>query len=309
MFISQLKDKFVAYDKFGEHRINGLKALFVLELLFFFNFIYTVSNPYFYFFYVPITAFAAELIGNTLEEKYLFLFFTIMGTALSIFLFGVLSVYKTFFAFFVFFYSALLYYIVIHKLKRMLPLVPLILSLAVYSLIYVNSDSNFYIALNHVLQTIVAMLVIFLGLYIFPKTYYLSIWRRAFCQVVDNLEILSKKMCEEEVKTIPIFSGIIVMERYSKMLSKNMKYYSILKITLLAFELIMSISYLVSFQKKIKIQYIKIFHHYLVILRNACSKKEIIVIKPQEVALFNETHELRVLYRLILSWNYVCDDL
>ncbi|MCL9684872.1 FUSC family protein [Legionella maioricensis] len=309
MFISQLKDKIVAYDKFGEHRINGLKALFVLELLFFFNFIYTVNNPYFYFFYVPITAFTAELIGNTLEEKYLFLFFTIMGTALSIFLFGVLSVYKTFFAFFVFFYSALLYYIVIHKLKRMLPLVPVILSLAVYSLIYVNSDNNFYIALNHVLQIIVAMLVIFLGLFIFPKTYYLSIWRRAFYQVVVNLETLSKKICEEEVKTIPIFSGIIVMERYSKMLSKKIKYYSIIKITLLAFELIMSISYLASFQKKIKIQYIKIFHHYLIILRNACLKKEKIVLKPQELALFNETHELRVLYRLILSWNYVCADL
>lgn len=309
MFISQLKNKLVAYDKFGEHRINGLKALFVLELLFLFNFIYTVNNPYFYFFYVPITAFMAELLGNTLEEKYLFLFITIMGTALSIFLFGVISVYKTFFVFFVFFYSALLYYLVIHQLKRMLPLVPVILSLAVYSLIYVNADSNFYIALNHVLQMIVAMLVIFLGLYMFPKTYYLSIWRRAFCQVVTNLEILSKNIVEEEVKTVPIFSGIIVMERYSKMLSKKMKYYSILKITLLAFELIMSISYLVSFQKKIKVQYIKIFHHYLVILRNAALKKERIVFKPQELALFNETHELKVLYRLILSWNYICDDL
>jgi hypothetical protein len=191
----------------------------------------------------------------------------------------------------------------------MLPLVPLILSLAVYSLIYVNSDSNFYIALNHVLQMIVAMLVIFLGLYVFPKTYYLSIWRRALCEVVVNLEVLSKKICEGEVKTIPIFSGIIVMERYSKMLSRKMKCYSILKITLLAFELIMSISYLASFQKKIKTQYIKIFHHYLIILRNACFKRETIVLKPQELVLFNETHELRILYQLILSWNYVCADL
>ena len=309
MFISQLKNKVIAYDKYGENRTNGLKALFVLELLFLFNFIYAVDNPYFYFFYVPLTAFSAELIGRNLEEKYLFLFFTIMGTAFSVFLFGVFSVYQTFFAFFVFFYTLLLYYLVIQKLKKMLLLVPLILSLAAYSLIYVNQNSNFYLAINHALQTFVAMIVIFGGLYLFPKSYYLSIWHRAFCEVVTNLEIMTEKICKRELKAIPIYQGIIVMERYSKMLSKNMKYYSILKITLLAFELIMTISYLVSFQSKIKIQYIRLFHHYLLVLRDAALKKEAVLISDKELVLFNETHELKILYQLILSWNYVCADL
>ena len=101
MFISQLKDKLHAYDLYGEHRTNGLKILFVLQFLFLFNFIYTVSNPYFYFFYVPLTAFTAEILGRSLEEKYLFLFATITGCAVSIFFFGLFSIYKLFFIFFV----------------------------------------------------------------------------------------------------------------------------------------------------------------------------------------------------------------
>lgn len=263
MFISQLKPKLLAYDQYGEHRTNGLKILFALQFLFLFNFIYTVTNPYFYFFYVPLSAFAGELVGTSLEEKYLFLFCTLIGCTISIFFFGVFSVYKLFFVFFVFFYSLLLYYVVIHYLKKMLVLVPLILGLAVYSLIYENADSNFYIALNNVLETLAALILICLALYLFPKTYYFAIWRRAFLDVLSKLEFLSLEICKDEIKTVPIFSGIIVMGRYSKMLPKKIKYYSVLKITLLAFDLIMSLSYLVSFRGKIKTAYIKLFNFYL----------------------------------------------
>lgn len=38
MFISQLKDKLASYDRYKEHRINGLKAVFVLELMILFYF-------------------------------------------------------------------------------------------------------------------------------------------------------------------------------------------------------------------------------------------------------------------------------
>ena len=114
MFISQLKNKLAIYDRYGEHRINGLKAVFILELLFLFNCVYTVPNPFFYFFFVPMSAFAAEIAGTCLAEKYLFLFFTIMGSTLAIFLFGLLSVYKLFFIFFVFAYSLLIYFTAIY---------------------------------------------------------------------------------------------------------------------------------------------------------------------------------------------------
>ncbi|WP_204282246.1 hypothetical protein, partial [Serratia marcescens] len=48
-------------------------------------------------------------------------------------------------------------------------------------------------------------------------------------EVITGLESLSAKICKGEVKTIAIFSGIIVMERYSKMLPRNIKCYSILE--------------------------------------------------------------------------------
>lgn len=268
-----------------------------------------MHNPYFYFFYVPLTCFAAEIAGNTLQEKYFFLFLTILGSALSIFLFGVFSIYKVFFIFFVFFYSLALYFIVLHTLKKVLVIVPIMLSLASYSLIYgPMADSNFYIAINHALQTLAAMVVMFAGLVIFPKTYYFAIWRRAFYEVVNNLEILSAKLCRGEVKSIAIFSGIITMERYSKMLPRNIKCFSILKITLLTFELILTMSYLLSFQKQLRIEYVRVLHQYLARLNEACKKQQAIVLTKQERTAFKETHELRILYQLILSWNYLCTD-
>jgi len=306
MYISQLKNKIDAYDKFGEHRTNGLKALFVLEILFIFNFIYTVPNPYFYYFYVPLTAFAAEIAGGTLKEKYLFLTFTLIGSTIAIFFFGVFSVYKLFFLFFVFGGALTIYYTAINKIRSMFVAAPLILSLAAYSLIYKNADSNLYVALNNALLTIVATLLILAGLYIFPKTYYLAIWRRAFCDVLLNLEKITAQIATGEAKTIPIFSGIIVMERYSGMLSSKMKCYSILKITLLTFELIMAMSYLISFQSHHRIHYVITLNKYCSALYLACKNRQPLAISAQELAVLNETYELRILQRLILSWNYLC---
>ena len=309
MFISQLKDKLHAYDLYGEHRTNGLKILFVLQFLFLFNFIYTVSNPYFYFFYVPLTAFTAEILGRTLEEKYLFLFATITGCAVSIFFFGLFSVYKLFFVFFVFFYSIFLYYLVIHYLKKMLALVPLILSLAVYSLIYDNADSNFYIALNNILKTLAAMVLIFIALYLFPKKYYFKIWQRAFIDVLTKLEFLSAQLARKESKTVPIFAGVIVMERYSKMLSRSMNYYSVLKITLLAYELILFLSYLFTFRKKIETDEINAFNFYLKLVLESCKNKQAVLLTAQDLILLKQSRELKTLSQLILSWNYLCTDL
>lgn len=307
MFISQLKDKLAAYDKYKEHRINGLKALFVLELMILFYFFSSIDNPYFYYFYAPITAFTVEAAGTTLKEKYLLLLYTLLGSILSIFLFGVLSVYNVFFIFFVFFYSLALYFLVLHNFRKMLVIVPLILSLASYSLIYgVEADSNFYLAINNALYTLAATVVIFSGLFLFPKRYYFEIWERAFFEVITGLESLSAKICKGEVKTIAIFSGIIVMERYAKMLPKNIKCYSILKITILTFELILTMSYLLSFQKQLRKEYVVVLNHYLARLCNACKSRQPVLLSRQELSAFNETHELRILYQLILSWNYLC---
>ena len=306
MSISQLVAKINDYDCFGEHRTNGFKALYLIELLFIVNFFYGIPHPYFYYFYVPLTAFAAEVAGTTLKDKYLFLFFTLMGSTIAIFFFGLFSVYKIFFVFFVFCFSIAIYFIAIHQIKSMFVAAPLILSLAVYSLIYKNADTNLYIALNNALQTLLAMLIMFAGLYTFPKKYYLAIWQKAFHAVLNTLTLFSEKIYKEELESLPIVSGIITMERYANMLSRNMNYYSVLKITLLSFDLIMAMSYLLSFRKHIKEPYILVLHQYLALLTKACKARQPLSLSVHDIAVLKESHELNTLYRLILSWNSLC---
>lgn len=306
MFISQLRNKLQHYDPYGEHFSNGLKAVFVLELLFLFNYVYKVPNPYFYYFYVPLTAFAAEIAGNTLEDKYLLYFFTVMGSALAVFLFGMFSIYPLLFVFFVFGYSLLIYFTAIYKLKSMLVPAPLILSLAVYSLIYDKSNSNFYLALNHALETVVAMLVVMAGLLLFPKHYYLAIWRRAFIGVLQNLITTADKIYQGEIEQMAIIPGTVIMKRYSKMLSPRMKCYSVLKITLLTFELVVAMSYLVAFYRQLRWQYIAAFHHYLERLLPQVKNRQPLTLTPQDLKIMHETYELRTLAQLIKSWNHLC---
>lgn len=305
-FYISLKHKLNEYDRYGEHRTNGLKAVFVLELLFLFNYVYNVPNPYFYYFYVPLTAFAAEIAGNTLKEKYLFYFFTVMGSALAVFLFGIFSIYPLFFVFFVFAYSLLIYFTAIYKLKSMLVPAPLILSLAVYSLIYDKANTSFYIAFNHALETIVAMLVVMSGLLFFPKLYYLAIWRRAFISVLSSMITIADRIYQGEIENMPIIHGTVIMKRYSLMLSRKMRCYSILKITLLTFELVVAMSYLLAFYKQLRWQYIAAFHHYLQKLLTQVKRRQPLVISAQDVKIMHETYELRTLLQLIYSWNYLC---
>lgn len=309
MFISQLKNRINQYDPFGEHRTNGLKALLVLELLFIFNFFYTIYNPYFYYFYVPLTAFAAEVAGNSLREKFIFLLFALVGSGIAVFLFGILSPYSFLFLIFVFAFSLTMYSLALKRIRMMFVAVPVILSLGSYSLIYGSAGSNFYVGLNHLLQTLTATIITFTGLYLFPRRYYLKIWYRAFCNVLCMLENISGKICNAEIDSLPIFNGIIIMERYSKMLNRKMKYFSILKITLIAFDLIMAMSYMLSFQKQLRQQYMYVVHHQLQLLAKACKNKQPIALTEHHVLVLHETNVLRKIHNLIVSWNYLCHDL
>jgi hypothetical protein len=188
----------------------------------------------------------------------------------------------------------------------MLVSVPLILSLAAYSMTYGDSNSNFYIALNHGLQTFVAMLVVFAGLFLFPKVYYLLIWRRGFYNALCSIEAVTAAICHNQEIDMPIISGTVVMERYSKMISRREKYFSVLKITLLTLELVMGMSYLISFRKQLKTPYLMVLHRYIALLKDKCFARQMIFIAEHERNVFNETYELRTLYQLINSWNYLC---
>lgn len=306
MFISQLKNSLNNYDPFGEHRVNGLKAVLVLELLFLFNFFYSIPNPYFYYFYVPLTAFAAEIAGTTLKDKFVFYFFSVMGAILAVFIFNLASSNKTFFVIVVLLYSLLLYWVAIYKLRSLFVPVPLILSLAAYSLLYSASDNNFYIALNHSLQSFVAMLVVMVGLVLFPRSYYLWIWRKSLQQLLSKVSEYTAQISRGESVEIPIIQGTIMLQRYALMLSPRMRIFSILKITLLAMDLVMCLSYLEAFQKQLQAPYIVFLQRYVALLSRACLTWQALPIPLHDVQIFQETHELRTVYHLIKSWNYLC---
>jgi hypothetical protein len=105
---------------------------------------------------------------------------------------------------------------------------------------------------------------------------------------------------------VPIIPGTVIMERYAKMLSRRDKYFSVLKITLLSLDLVMAMSYLVSFRKQLRTPYIIVLHKYLVLLKEHCFERKVVFIAEHERSVFQETYELRTLYQLINSWNYLC---
>jgi hypothetical protein len=123
---------------------------------------------------------------------------------------------------------------------------------------------------------------------------------------MDTLESFSLKIINEEAKTVAISSGTIMMARYAKMLPRWMKYLTILRLTMLAFELVMGMSYLFSFQTQVNKSHVMVLHTYLGRFSKVCKKHKPLVLRPQELSAFNETHELKTLYKLIVSWNYLC---
>ena len=309
MFISQLRDKIQAFDKYGEHRLNGFKALYFLELLLLFELFSSITHPYFYYFFIACNCFVAEVIGTTIKQKFILVFWIFVGSAITVFLFGVFSSYHTFFVFFIFFYSSLLYFIVFKKPSQMLAIIPVILGMGAYSLTYIGDDVNFYIALNHALITLVAGCVVLAAMYLFPNRYYLGVWKRAFFEVVEHLEAFCLKIYQGQAQSVEIFPGIVVMQRYCRMLPRMTKNYSILKITLLTFDMVLAMSYLVHFGKQGRVEYTKVLHLYLGKLALACKDQKKVILQPQELMLFQETHELQLLYKLITSWNYVCTNI
>jgi hypothetical protein len=234
MFISKLSSIIEEYDRYGEHRINGVKAVFVLFMLFLVNMVYTIPNPYFNYFYVPMTAISAEVIGDSVKNKYLMFFYTSIGATISAFLFNITIIYPLFFLFFVFFYSLGLYLIAINFMKNLLVPVPIILSLAIYSLLYGEVSTDFYIALNNSLVSLLAIVVIMASLLFFPLSYYFRAWLRAFVlmlkQILGNFEMIRDN---EEIKIELVQPHLIMMVRFARLLPRKLPIFNILKINLL----------------------------------------------------------------------------
>jgi hypothetical protein len=306
MFISALRNKLAAYDLYGEQWLNGYKILYLFILLCFVDFIYPINTPYFYYYYVPLTLFAAEVTGHDLREKYTFFAIAMLGSAISIALFGMLSIYPMLFVGFVLCYSSLIYLLVIRAIPKLLPIVPLVLSLAGYSLIYNYTDRDPYVAFNNLCITVLALLVMLGGLYCFPLQYYSKIWQRAFNQALVTLTMMINGLCDNSLSSIPVCHGVIVMERYAKMLPRNSAWFTRLKITLLTLDTIMAMSYWFAFDRNLY-QHDKIMmRRYLSRLKTACQLQQPMTHELSILADLQHVKELKVLYRLIRSWNTLC---
>ena len=298
MVIDRLKNIIEEYDKYGEHRINGVKVVYVLFILFFINLVYAVPNPYFYYFYIPITAMNAEIVGTTPKAKYTLFVYTVSGAILSVFLFDIFISTPIFFVFFVFFYSIALYLIALHWIKSLMVPVPLILSLAVYSLVYGQVSTDIYIAFNNALVTLLATVIIILALILFPQSYYFRAWMRALLlllkQIRGNFILVEQNL---EIKIEPVQGHLMMLVKFTQMLPRKLPVFKILKINLLVNEL--RLVSCVTDQKLFKMTQTELqqMQHGLNLLIAAIE---------QEQTCTPDSRNHPLLYKLSQSWNELC---
>ncbi|MDF1677439.1 MAG: hypothetical protein P1U32_01950 [Legionellaceae bacterium] len=238
MFISKLIHTIETYDPYGMHRLNATKVVYVFFILSIFNMFFNLPHPYFYFFYLPLTAMAAEVMMENVKDKYWGFVYTILGTCVMVMLFNMLRSYPLFFPVAIFAATVVLYFIALRHVTMMLPLVPIILSLATYSLLYPTLDNNFRMVMENLLTTLFAMLIILSSLVLFPLSYYYRLWLRALllsCQ--DMLSDLLLILNHQAVEATLLQENIKRMVIFSNMLPRRLPIYTILKINLLTHEL------------------------------------------------------------------------
>ncbi|MDQ5922057.1 MAG: hypothetical protein QG673_2116 [Pseudomonadota bacterium] len=234
MFISILSELLENYDKYGIHRLNGLKVVYVLLILFTVNLVYTIPNPYFYYFYIPITAMGAEVAGETVKAKYWLLFCALIGSITAVFLFHITYSYRLFFLFCAFFLALFLYLGALRIKNQMLVIIPIILSLAIYSLLYGSINTNFYAIINNGITTFIAMIIILAALILFPQSLYFRVWLRAYLlllkQILGNFLLIQEN---KEVEIEPVQGHLIQLVRFANMLPRKLPIFTILKLNLL----------------------------------------------------------------------------
>ncbi|WP_454782022.1 hypothetical protein [Legionella sp. WA2022007384] len=297
MFISKLIRIIEDYDPYGNHRVNGVKVTYVLLILFAVNFIFSIPNPYFYYFYIPITAMAAEVVGDTIKRKNLLLFYCMWWSVISAFLFDILSI-SVFFPIFAFFYSFFLYMIAIKSRMHTIVIAPVALSLGAYSLLYKEINTSFYVIINNCLNTFIAMAIVFAALAFFPRSYYYRLWLRALLLLISQIiEHLSLMVERKNIVFNPVRGHTNHLIRYASMLPRTFPLRSIWKINLLINHLHLIVCVIESETIILESEKINLFIEKLNILKRAIEKEQ-----PCELA---ET-PWSILNKLISSWNYLC---
>lgn len=297
MYISKLNRLVEAYDPYGNHRVNGMKATYVLLILFAVNFIFNIPNPYFYYFYIPLTAMAAEVIGETYRQKNLFLFYCILWSAISAFLFDIFSI-SPFFPIFAFFYSLFLYQLAIKSRIQRIVIAPIALSLGAYSLLYREINSSFYSILNNSLNSLIAMVIVLAALALFPRSYYYRLWLRALLllitQIIDHLSLM---LTNQRITFDPIRGHTTHLVRYAALLPKTFPIQSIWRINLLINRLHLVVCVTEANTIMMEKEKLKLFIQDLLLFKEAVEK--------EKLCLLNATQWF-ILNKLVNSWNQLC---
>ncbi|KTD13121.1 phage minor tail protein [Legionella hackeliae] len=300
MFMSKLYNVIEHYDQYGVHRLNGLKVVYILLILFLVNFLFSIPNPYFYYFYLPITALGAEMVGETLEEKYFLLFSCLIIAIVTVFLFDIFAV-SPFFWIFAFFYSAFLYLVAIDNRRHTLVIVPIALSLGAYSLLYREINISFYTVLSNCLTTILSMIIIFAALVLFPRSYYFRLWLRALLLLINQtLEHLLAMQNQRRIKYDPIQGHLIHLVQYANMLPHSFPTFSILKINLLMNKLHLLVCVTEEMALIMEGERFQRFINELDIFKKAIAKEKPCTLLKTSLPILDD---------LIQSWNYICSKL
>jgi hypothetical protein len=297
MFISKLTHIIETYDPYGNHRVNGMKATYVLLILFMINFFFSIPNPYFYYFYIPITAMAAEVIGETMKKKNLLLFYCVLWSAISAFFFDILSI-TPFFPIFAFFYSFLLYLIAIHSRMHTIVIAPIALSLGAYSLLYGELNTSVYTVLNNCLTTFIAMAIVFAALAFFPRSYYYRLWLRALHLLITQIiEHVSLMMANQRIIYDPVRGHTTHLVRYATMLPRIFPLRSIWKINLLMNQLHLTVCVIEANTIMMERGMMVLFIEQLHVLKQAVEEERPCALAETPWAILN---------KLVHSWNYLC---
>jgi hypothetical protein len=185
-------------------------------------------------------------------------------------------------------------------------LAPYILSMSSYSLIY-NQSHDFYIGLNRVLIGFVSMGIILVGLWFFPKMYYLSVWRKALKELMTQIQYYTEQMLTMPLASFPLIPDILIAKQYAQMLPKKMRYFSVVKITFLSFDILMQLAYFVTLPEKCSQYDLKLLHDFAGQFATAIQKKQPLLFTAEQTQAI-DTSIIREMKTLTHSWNYLCND-
>lgn len=297
MSISKLIPIIEAYDPYGIHRVNGLKSVYILLILYFFNMILNIPNVYFYYFYLPITAMTVETLFDNVKDKMTAFTYAVMGACTMVFLFNILRPYPLFFLYAIFLSSVCLYLLAIHKKPILIPTVPIILSLAAYSLLYPNLNSNIHMVINNAITTLVALMIIFSSLVLFPLGYYYRLWLRAYILLLQETVRNFHSIAEKKIAPFSLVMGHTKHTLlFAKMLPRSLPTFSILKMNFLANQLHLASCVRYSQYTEMTSEELNLIIQQISYLINA--------MKLEKLCMIDSSH--KDLSKLILTWNHIC---